>query len=86
MSDKGLYQKYEVVSYPTIKGRKSLDKIENTTGRFFVLKPDKDTHAINAIEAYAQSCRDENSELALDLLTWACNARAAIKEAGDEPN
>lgn len=39
-------------------------------GRCFVLKPETDGCAMDALDAYADACEGENPELAADLRRW----------------
>lgn len=57
---KGLYVKYEV--------RKKEDG--STVDNCFVLRPDKDKHAIVALNAYARSVKADNPALARDIRLW----------------
>jgi hypothetical protein len=76
--DRGLYAKYEV--------RKRVREIDQrgeevtvtvpVTNRVFVLNPDRDKHAVDALQAYAASCRDTYPLLARDLLTWVTDVRS----------
>lgn len=59
--NKGLHGKYRVYK----KG--SRDLIRDC----FVLRPAKDIHAKVALQAYAESCKDENPELAHELNMFA---------------
>lgn len=36
----------------------------------FVLRPDRDPHARVALQAYAESCQEENPALAADIFRW----------------
>lgn len=59
----GLYTKYVI---RRMDGRDAPgEKHENCT--YYVLDLTHDKHAIPAIHAYADSCREENPKLALDL-------------------
>lgn len=59
----GLRQKYIIAK---TSGREVDPKAD-----YFVLRLDKDPHAINAILRYAHSIRDDNPEFALDLFAKA---------------
>ena len=70
----GLYEKFTV-----------LKNGEPTSENSFVLFPESDVHAVCAIRAYAESCRKDNPELTIDLLTWTTNVlEAAIGESENE--
>lgn len=60
MDKQGLYAKYTIIN--------------NETGievdECFVLKPRKDYHALGALHFYADSVRDDNPQLADELMAW----------------
>jgi len=58
---RGLYHKYDVFY---------ADEVTPLEGEFFVLRPDRDPHAHEAIWAYARSVRPKNPVLADDLERW----------------
>jgi hypothetical protein len=58
---KGLYKKYTVIK------EKDGEVVSDET---FVLKPASDNHAIVALVVYSLSVRNENPELADDLIDW----------------
>lgn len=70
MSDQGLVSKYEVLRYG--------EPVEDC----FVLRYDRDPHALVALAAYAASVREENQELSDDL--WRLVKVGLTFEAYDE--
>lgn len=67
---KGLYGKYYVCKADQKTGLPEDDARLDLIGigNVFVLRYDKDPHAIAALKAYAASCAEENPRLAGDLL------------------
>lgn len=57
--DKGLYDKYEVTRHDG----------SEVTGAF-VLRPEHDPAAYEAMKVYAEQCKDDYPKLADDLWTW----------------
>ena len=66
---RGLFAKYRV---------ERLDGKEK--GPYFVLAPDTDPFARDAIEAYAMACDATHQQLADDLLAWRDRIDAAAKQ------
>jgi hypothetical protein len=55
---RGFYDKFQVIRRETG---------EEVTQATFTLIPERDPHALAALEAYAASCEGENPDLAADL-------------------
>ena len=69
MSDnhhKGIYEKFIIVR---TDGQSAQGKKHHNC-RCFVLDLDHDKHALPALRAYADACKDEYPELAFDLLAF----------------
>ena len=64
---RGLYQKFHVER----TDGKSYRGEKHYGCEYFVLDLDCDPHAIAAIRAYAESCREEYPQLSIDLLAKA---------------
>ena len=65
MSDsRGVYEKFRVER----TDGKSEPGQKHAKCRYFVLDIDHDKHAAAALKAYAEDCKDERPELAIDLL------------------
>ena len=64
---KGLYGKYII--------EKSDGTPVDSSAFYFVLRCDKDEHALAALEAYALSCQDDDSLLAKQLMDYVRQAR-----------
>lgn len=60
---RGIYRKYDVERLGDVAGK-------HKDCYYFVLDRVHDRHAIPALEAYAESCKEEFPELARDLLVW----------------
>lgn len=69
---RGLYGKYFVLKVADLSEshREAIDAIagEYKDMECFVLRYDRDVHALEALLAYAASCEQENPTLAADLL------------------
>lgn len=76
--DRGLYPKYEVRKIMrTVDQRgEEVGVAVPVTSRVFVLNPDRDPHAVDALAAYADSCRDTYRVLAEDLTAWVTELRS----------
>jgi hypothetical protein len=59
----GLYGKYII--------KKANGEPTDPAAQYFVLRIDSDPHARHAIQAYAESIKDDNPALAEDLLRWS---------------
>jgi len=69
----GLYKKYEI-----LKDGKPV------TGRYFVLKPESDPTALEALRTYAR--HTHNVKLQADLFAWIDEIQAAIGDVGGGDN
>lgn len=76
---RGIYRKFRVTRTDGESRRTVNGRIGKHYGcRYFVLDVDHDRHAIPALKAYAESCKDEYSPLAADVL-------ALVAERGAKP-
>jgi len=59
--------KYLIKKWDKVLGRyMSVEK----DAQYFVLRVDKDPHALRALKIYASSVRKDNQEFAYDLVNW----------------
>ena len=69
---KGLYGKYII--------KKSDGSPVDSNAFYFVLRCDKDRHALAALEAYAFSCQDDDSLLAKQLIDYVRKTREKLNK------
>ena len=72
MASEGIFDKYDVVKK---------DGTTDPAADYFVLRLDKDPHAIVAAKAYAESVKPENINLAMDIYGKVMKYEQQIKKS-----
>lgn len=69
----GLFEKYHIIN----------NEDRSVVFGAFVLRPQRDPHAVAAIRAYADSVAEQDSDLAADLNEWMDGFPFPVKRAND---